>query len=483
MRRARGDCSRTCPSTTSPIRRARTPTIPSTGPRRRAAAAVPGAADRVVRRADRHRRRARRATPSSSSAPRYAPTWSPVSGASTAARSASSPTSPCSGRARSTSRRRARPRGSSQWCDAFNLPIVTFVDTPGFEPGTRPRVARHDPPRRRARARVRRGHRAADLRRAAQGVRRRVHRDGLARHRQRRTASRGRRRRDRGDGRAAGACRSSTAGGCGHRRPDERAPRSRPSWWPSTRTASLNPYVAAERGYVDAVIDPADTRRVLARRARRASAPSATDGQPRRRTRNSDRSTVPPGSSQEGPAMLLARQAHPRDRRAQRRVDRLLDGRLRAGGGRRGRADVVRAGDEPHRARRPAAARPRRADRRARRHRARTTSPRSAGNVGGTLDGVLHAIGFAPESCLGGGFLDRPWEDVAVALQVSAYSLKALAGRVPAADGPGRLDRGPRLRQRRVAWPVYDWMGVAKAAFESTARVPRPRPRTTTASA
>src|SRR5471030_1232220 len=50
-----------------------------------------------------------------------------------------------------------------------------------------------------------------------------------------------------------------------------------------------------------------------------------------------------------------------------------------------------------------------------------------AERVGGRLDGVLHAIAFAPESCLGGGFLTAPWDDVAVALQVSAYSLKALA--------------------------------------------------------
>src|ERR1700730_16103758 len=45
----------------------------------------------------------------------------------------------------------------------------------------------------------------------------------------------------------------------------------------------------------------------------------------------------------------------------------------------------------------------------------------------GAVDGVLHAIGFAPSSCLGGGFLDAPWEDVSVALQVSTYSLKVLA--------------------------------------------------------
>src|ERR1700694_4924691 len=49
-----------------------------------------------------------------------------------------------------------------------------------------------------------------------------------------------------------------------------------------------------------------------------------------------------------------------------------------------------------------------------------------ASAVGGRLDGVLHAVAFAPESCLGGGFLDAPWADVAVALQVSAYSLAAL---------------------------------------------------------
>ena len=92
---------------------------------------------------------------------------------------------------------------------------------------------------------------------------------------------------------------------------------------------------------------------------------------------------------------------------------------------------------------------PRRADRGARRHRARTTSPRWPGNVGGKLDGVVHCLAFAPESCLGGGFLDAPWDDVAVALQVSAYSLKALAVAALPLMEPGRVDRRPRLRQRR----------------------------------
>ncbi len=92
-----------------------------------------------------------------------------------------------------------------------------------------------------------------------------------------------------------------------------------------------------------------------------------------------------------------------------------------------------------------------------------------AGRVGGSLDGVLHAIGFAPESCLGGGFLTAPWEDVAIALQVSAYSLKALAvGALPLMKSGGSIV-GLDFDNSR-AWPVYDWMGVAKSAFASTAR-------------
>jgi meromycolic acid enoyl-[acyl-carrier-protein] reductase len=93
-----------------------------------------------------------------------------------------------------------------------------------------------------------------------------------------------------------------------------------------------------------------------------------------------------------------------------------------------------------------------------------------AERVGGHLDGVLHAIGFAPESCLGGGFLTAPWEDVAVALQVSAYSLKALAVACRPLMSAGGSIVGLDFDNSAVAWPVYDWMGVAKAAFESTAR-------------
>jgi enoyl-[acyl-carrier protein] reductase I len=93
-----------------------------------------------------------------------------------------------------------------------------------------------------------------------------------------------------------------------------------------------------------------------------------------------------------------------------------------------------------------------------------------AERVGGRLDGVLHAIAFAPESCLGGGFVDAPWSDVAVAFQVSAYSLAALArAALPLMDEGGSIV-GLDFDNSRQAWPVYDWMGVAKSAFESTAR-------------
>jgi len=92
-----------------------------------------------------------------------------------------------------------------------------------------------------------------------------------------------------------------------------------------------------------------------------------------------------------------------------------------------------------------------------------------ADRVGGHLDGVLHAIGFAPESCLGGGFLDAPWDDVAVALEVSAFSLKSLAVAALPLMGTGGSIVGLDF-DNRVAWPVYDWMGVAKSAFESVSR-------------
>ena len=93
-----------------------------------------------------------------------------------------------------------------------------------------------------------------------------------------------------------------------------------------------------------------------------------------------------------------------------------------------------------------------------------------AERVGGRIDGVVHAIGYAPPSCLGGGFLDAPWEDVATALQVSAYSLKSLAMAARPLMGAGGSIVGLDFDNSTQAWPVYDWMGVAKAALESTSR-------------
>jgi enoyl-[acyl-carrier protein] reductase I len=85
------------------------------------------------------------------------------------------------------------------------------------------------------------------------------------------------------------------------------------------------------------------------------------------------------------------------------------------------------------------------------------------------LDGVLHSIGFAPESALGGRFLETPWEDVATAVHVSAFSLKSLTMAAKPLFGERASVVGLDF-DASVAWPKYDWMGVAKAAFESTAR-------------
>ena len=87
----------------------------------------------------------------------------------------------------------------------------------------------------------------------------------------------------------------------------------------------------------------------------------------------------------------------------------------------------------------------------------------------GRLDGFLHAIAFAPQDALGGNFLNTPWESVATAFQTSAYSLKSLAvGMSPLMEDGGSIVSLDF--DGRVAWPVYDWMGVAKAGLESVTR-------------
>ncbi|MHB1584398.1 MAG: enoyl-ACP reductase FabI [Acidimicrobiales bacterium] len=95
-------------------------------------------------------------------------------------------------------------------------------------------------------------------------------------------------------------------------------------------------------------------------------------------------------------------------------------------------------------------------------------------STGDRLDGLLHAIGFAPPSCLGSGMFEAGWPDVSVALEVSAYSLKALVAAFrPLLEAAGRAGGASVVGldfDATVAWPVYDWMGVAKAALESLAR-------------
>jgi enoyl-[acyl-carrier protein] reductase I len=85
------------------------------------------------------------------------------------------------------------------------------------------------------------------------------------------------------------------------------------------------------------------------------------------------------------------------------------------------------------------------------------------------LDGVVHSIGFAPEAALGGNFLNTEWSDVATAVHVSAYSLKSLTMACKPLFKDGASVVGLDF-DAQVAWPLYDWMGVAKAALESTTR-------------
>lgn len=88
----------------------------------------------------------------------------------------------------------------------------------------------------------------------------------------------------------------------------------------------------------------------------------------------------------------------------------------------------------------------------------------------GRVDAVLHAVAFAPASCLGGDFMAAGWDDVSVALHASAYSLKALAAAtLPLMEFGGGAIVGLHFDNSQ-AWPAYDWMGVAKAALEATAR-------------
>src|SRR5579863_1395021 len=92
------------------------------------------------------------------------------------------------------------------------------------------------------------------------------------------------------------------------------------------------------------------------------------------------------------------------------------------------------------------------------------------------MDGLLHAIGYAPPECLGGDMFQAGWDEVQVALHVSAYSLKALVEAfrpllvAAGADGGAGASVVGLDFDATVAWPAYDWMGVSKAALESLSR-------------
>jgi meromycolic acid enoyl-[acyl-carrier-protein] reductase len=92
----------------------------------------------------------------------------------------------------------------------------------------------------------------------------------------------------------------------------------------------------------------------------------------------------------------------------------------------------------------------------------------------GRLDGLLHAIAFAPPDALGGNFLETSRESATTAFQTSAFSLKALVHSLGALLEAGNQGTGGAIVgldfDATVAWPVYDWMGVAKASLESVAR-------------
>jgi enoyl-[acyl-carrier protein] reductase I len=86
------------------------------------------------------------------------------------------------------------------------------------------------------------------------------------------------------------------------------------------------------------------------------------------------------------------------------------------------------------------------------------------------LDGIVHSIGFAPQSALGGNFLNTTWDDVSTAVHVSTYSFKSLAmAALPLLPAAGGALVGLDF-DARVAWPGYDWMGIAKAGLESCCR-------------
>ena len=179
-------------------------------------------------------------------------------------------------------------------------------------------------------------------------------------------------------------------------------------------------------------------------------------------------SPLPPDRSSHGTSR---RQAHPRHRRAHRRLAGVRRGRAGAAGGGRDRAHRCGPGPEPHPTHRPASCPPSPTC-------SSSTSPtpptpRRCGTrwprSGAASTARCTPSGSRPASCLGGGFLTAGWDDVSVALHISAYSLKTLADAVVPLMTEGGSHRRPRLRCRGgLARLRLD--GRGKAALESTSR-------------
>ena len=88
----------------------------------------------------------------------------------------------------------------------------------------------------------------------------------------------------------------------------------------------------------------------------------------------------------------------------------------------------------------------------------------------GTLHGLVHSIGFAPEADLKGDFVNTTREGFRIAHDISVYSLIAVSrGALPLMSSGGSIITLTYYGAEKVV-PRYNVMGVAKAALEATVR-------------
>ncbi len=88
----------------------------------------------------------------------------------------------------------------------------------------------------------------------------------------------------------------------------------------------------------------------------------------------------------------------------------------------------------------------------------------------GQIDFLVHSLAFAPREELTGQFINTSRQGFAMALDISAYSLIAVArAALPLMTAGGSIVTLTYLGSERVV-PHYNVMGVAKAALESAVR-------------